>query len=274
MQPPGPVLVLDLYPAERARLLALLRGLTGARWDAPTACPGWSVKDLAAHLLADDLGRLSRRRDGYTGWAPRPGEGLLAFVNRQNEEWVQGARRLSPGVLCDLLAWSGDRVAACFAALDQFATGGPVSWAGPAPAPVWLDVAREYTERWHHQQHIREAVGAPPLDEPCFFAPVLATFARALPHALRGADAPAGTAVGLCIRGTSGGDWTAVREVGGWTLYAGAAAAPAARVALDEALAWRLFTRGVAPDEAAPRAALAGDQALCRLVLEMVAIVA
>jgi uncharacterized protein (TIGR03083 family) len=252
----------------------LLRGLTADQWDAPTACAGWSVKDLAAHLLADDLGRLSRQRDGYRGWAPRPGEVLLAFVNRQNEEWVRGARRLSPGVLCDLLDWSGDRVAACFAALDQFAIDGSVSWAGPEPAPVWLDVAREYTERWHHQQQIRDAVGAPPLTAPRLFAPVLATFVRALPHALRGGDAPAGTAVGLRIRGASGGDWAAVREARGWTLYAGEPEAPAARVALDEALAWRLFTKGIAPDEAAPRATLEGDPALCRLVLGMVAIIA
>ena len=36
-----------------------------------------------------------------------------------------------------------------------------VNWAGPEPAPIWLDPAREYTERWVHQQHIRDAVRNP-----------------------------------------------------------------------------------------------------------------
>jgi hypothetical protein len=58
-----------------------------------------------------------------------------------------------------------------------------VSWVGPDPVPNWLDVAREYTERWTHQQQARDAVGMPGLREPTFMAPVLATFVHALPQA-------------------------------------------------------------------------------------------
>ncbi len=54
-------------------------------------------------------------------------------------------------------AQTGEQTNAYFQRVDPFAMGGPVSWAGPEPAPVWLDVAREFTERWHHQQHIRAA---------------------------------------------------------------------------------------------------------------------
>ena len=60
-----------------------------------------------------------------------------------------------------------------------------MSWAGPEPAPVWLDLAREYTERWHHQQHIRDAVNKPGLKDPHWMAPVLAAFVWAMPHAYR-----------------------------------------------------------------------------------------
>ena len=86
MRLPEPVLVLDLFPEERARLLDLLSGLTVEQWLASTACAGWSVKDVAAHLLGDDLGRLSRQRDGFSSTAPGPGESLVAFINRQNAE--------------------------------------------------------------------------------------------------------------------------------------------------------------------------------------------
>ena len=49
----------------------------------------------------------------------------------------------------------------------------PIDWAGPEPAPIWLHVAREYTERWVHQQHIRDAVGRPGLNERRWLGPVL-----------------------------------------------------------------------------------------------------
>ena len=125
------------------------------------------MKDVAAHLLADDLGRLARGRDGHAAAAFAPTsadnvEGqLLDFINRQNEAWVAAARRLSPSLIIDLLRWSGDETQAYFESLDMFAIGEPVHWAGPEPAPVWLDIAREYSERWIHQSQIRDAVRAP-----------------------------------------------------------------------------------------------------------------
>ena len=59
MEPVGSIDVVDLFPGERAALLDLLAGLDGAAWRAPTACLGWSVHDVALHLLGDDVGRLS-----------------------------------------------------------------------------------------------------------------------------------------------------------------------------------------------------------------------
>jgi hypothetical protein len=139
---------------------------------------------------------------------------------------------------------------------------------------VWLDLAREYTERWHHQQHIREAVGAPGLTAPRFFAPVLATFVRALPHTFRQIDAPNETTVQFNITGASGGEWTVVCEEAAWTLYAGAAPQPAAMVTLDQETAWRLFTKGIAPQAVRTAARIEGDPRLGAVVLETVAIIA
>jgi hypothetical protein len=98
----------------------------------------------------------------------------------------------------------------------------PVSWVGPDPAPNWLDVAREYSERWTHQQQIRDAVGIPGLKEPAFMGPVLAVFVHALPRAFAGVAAPTGTTVAVVI----------ARERG-WRLAAGTVPAPAAQVTLD-----------------------------------------
>jgi hypothetical protein len=58
---------MDVRPAlirERSDLLDLVVGLSDDEWFAPTRIPGWSVKDLALHILDDDLGWLSRGRAG------------------------------------------------------------------------------------------------------------------------------------------------------------------------------------------------------------------
>jgi uncharacterized protein (TIGR03083 family) len=272
MKPLEPVEVLALFPEERAALLALLRSLTPEQWDAPTVCPGWSAKDIAQHLLGDSISVLSRGRDRAPGTFVGGWDELLAFINRTNEQWVEATRRLSPRILCELLEFTGNLLDEHFRSLDLTATGGPVSWAGSGPAPVWLDVAREYTERWLHQQQIRDAAGAPPLTEPRLFAPVLATFVRALPHTYRDVDAPDGTLVRLTVTGPAGGTWFLLRAGGQWQLGADAAGAPHAAIEMDQDTAWRLWTRGLTPDTAP--VALAGEVGLAKTALEMVSIIA
>ena len=276
MQPVQPILVVDLFPPLLDGLLALLDSLSEEDWARPTACAGWAVKDVADHLLGGDLGMLSRRRDGYSldvgdlsGW-----ENLVQFINTWNRDWVAATRRLSPRVTRELLAWAGPQVSALFASLDPFALGGPVSWAGPDPAPVWLDLAREYTERWHHQQHIRDAVGRPGFTDARFMSPVLDAFARALPHTFRHVAALEGTTVTLTVTGVAGGAWTLRREGAAWTLYTGRPATPDAETVLDQDTAWRLFTKGIPVTLALDRVTLRGDPALARGIFETVSIIA
>jgi len=275
LPPPQPVIVAELFPEILDELLSLLAGLTPAEWDAPTVCPGWSVKDVALHLLGGEIGNLARRRDGHAlGSSIASWEELVTFINRWNENWVQTARRMSPRLLMDLLHFTGRQVCDYFRSLDPYALGGAVSWAGPQPAPVWLDLAREYTERWHHQQHIRDAVGKPGLKQTRYLAPVLATFVWALPRAFRSTQAAEGTVVTLRIAGDSGGQWSLVREGEEWRLYAGAVERPEAEVVVMEDIAWRLFTRGLPREEVLQHMVLHGDQGLGLGVLEAVSIIA
>ena len=187
---------------------------------------------------------------------------------------MRSARRLSPPLLIDLLGHTGAQMNTYFQSLDPYALGAPVSWAGPQPAPVWLDVARKYTERWHHQQHIRDAVSLPGMKEPRFFTPALAAFARALPYTFREVDAPQGATVVMTVTGEAGGRWTVVRQGDGWALFDGAADQPDAEARIDQEIAWRLFTRGMSPRDSLPRVSLKGHRSLCLHVLEMVSIIA
>lgn len=273
---PEPVLVVDRFPALLSALLDVLHSLTPDEWQRLVHGGDWTVKDLAQHLLGDELNILSGKRDGYREkLAPvDTWDELVGFINQRNAIWVEATRRLSPRVICDLLKETGEQVNAFFQQVDLHAIGNPVSWAGRQPAPVWLDVAREFTERWHHQQHIRDALGRPGAMEPFFLGPVLATFVRALPHTFRAVDAPEGTTATLLVSGPAGGTWSVVREQGRWQLYQGRPEYPQAGVEVTEDTAWRLFTKGIPKEEARRRAILSGDLRLAAVVLDTVSIIA
>jgi uncharacterized protein (TIGR03083 family) len=275
-----PVSVIDLFPGEREAFLSLLSELSPAEWDLPTICVGWTVKDVALHLLGCDVGRLSRGRDGFTNPDFATGldismlPGLIEAIDRQNDRWVLGLRRMSPQLLIEFIRLVGDETNDYFRGLDEAALGGPVDWAGPEPAPVWLDLAREYTERWHHQQHIRDAVGRPGLKERHWFGPVLATFVHGLERPLSRLDLPVGSELKLTITGEAGGVWYAYRGERRWELGLEAVTTASTTVELDQEIAWRLFTKGLDPEEAKRRAAVEGDLTLANAVFDTVSILA
>lgn len=274
LQPPSPVQTLDLFAGDRAALLQLLSTLTPDEWNLPTVCSNWSVKDVALHILGGDLGNISLRRDAFFGLNPAPGEDFVVFLNRINEGWVQEARRISSHLLIDLLAFCGPHLFAYFDTLDLDQVTAHVSWAGPDPSPVWLDVAREYTERWFHQQHIRDAVNKPGQTGSRFLAPVLATFVYALPHTYRYTPAPQGTTIHLHITGDAGGDWSLVRQPSAWTLYEGSPDSPTTTITMDQSTAWRLLTKGLTPEAARSQITFAGDQTLGEPIFQAIAIIA
>jgi uncharacterized protein (TIGR03083 family) len=255
MRVPAPVLTQHLFMPLHEELLVLLRGLSAEEWSAPTVAGAWTVKDVAGHLLDTALRRLSIQRDGYL----RSGS---FEPNAANREWVAAAARLSPRILIELMERYGRENAAFLASLDPEAKAQwGVSWAGEEESLVWFDVARELTERWHHQQQIRDATGRPPLYEP-YLAPVLATFVRALPVAYRDVDAPAGTAIVF-------NDWSLVREDSAWRLYEGRAENPIATIEMPGEIAWRVFTR----QRVDPQARIEGDASYATPLLRATAVI-
>lgn len=267
-----PIDARPLFAVEQRLLLELLDGLAPEEWERPTACPGWTVKDVAAHVLGDDVGRLARSRDGHQGDGPRVGEAFPAFIHRINDDWVTATRRLSPRVLVDLLRTVGDQVVEHWRGVELHTFGEPVTWAGPDPAPVWLDAARDHSEYWVHRRQIAEAVGRTGDPDPSLDT-VLDTFARALPQALERIDAPSGAAVELRVSGPAGGVWSVRGRAHGWALERLAAVGPAARITMDAETFRRLCTRGIEPAEAHAQAHVRGDPGLVDAALQIVAII-
>jgi uncharacterized protein (TIGR03083 family) len=280
MQTPPRIETLHLFDEVNGCLLGLLHSLGPDDWHKQTMCSAWDVKDLAAHLLDSALRRLSLHRDGYASPHLRPGpDGLLPFLNRLNAEWTAASRRLSPPVLIHLLDWAGRECVAFFRTLDPDGPATfPVAWAGEEESKNWFDVAREYTERWHHSQQIFEAVGRPgPLLSRRLYRPVLETFLRALPFAFHDTYRPTGSAVRVAVEGESGGDWWLVRGDGRWEQAATACVQPAASVALPQEVAWKVWTKRRPVEEKLrtfPGIVTAGDVELARRVVGMVSVMA
>jgi uncharacterized protein (TIGR03083 family) len=264
-----------LFPLERAGFLTLLRGLDPGDWQRSTVCPGWRVHDVVAHVVHDYIRKLSGTRDRHPAPGPSPDEDLPGFLHRVNQEFVDVAQRWSPRVLIDLLAHLGPQLDDLWASLNLDRTGEAVSWAVPGvPAPVWLDVAREYTEYWVHQQQVRDAVGRPGADDEPLATAVTDTFVRAVPHALRDYPADPGTWLDIQVTGPGHGTWTIERRNAAWAVDRGPPMLPAAAlVEVSSECLWRVATRGITVETAREQAAISGDQTLGSAVLNLVAII-
>jgi hypothetical protein len=281
MREAEPIILIDLFPPERQELLILLSQLEDEEWYKPTICPDWSVKDIVLHLLGDDVGKLSRNRDSFdesivmnTSPTLSSWNDLVTYINDRNELWVQATRRMSNRLICSFLSLTGGETYQYFSSLNLHALGEHVSWAGPLPAPIWLDVAREYTERWVHQQQIRDAVGKPGLKDKQFFAPVLETFVRALPNTFSEINATNGTLIHLIITGEAGDEWYLQRDPEKWIVGKSGTSHADATVVLDQEIVWRLFTKGMSKDEALKHATLNGNEMLARKVFDTISIIA
>jgi hypothetical protein len=215
-------------------------------------------------------------RDGFAAERPRSGdpEEIRVFVDRLNAEGVTVYGRLSLDVLRPMMRLASHELCAWHKTVDPNAPAAfAVSWAGEEQSAHWFDTARELTERWHHQEQIRVATDRASLTIPRFYRPVLDCFMRVLPFTYRDVPAGEGATVAVRVEGSSGGVWTLQRKAAGWALVRRPQDTPSASVTIPEAIAWRLFTKGIGRPEAERLVSIAGDRRLGAHVLDAVAIV-
>jgi len=272
-RPPGDLAA--LFGVERGRLSELLGTLEPGDWQRPSPCPGWTVLGLCCHLLADDLGLLSRQRDGYHG-TPSPdglGEaGFAAWLDALQAEWVQAARRISPRLVTELLGWTGPQVTEMLRRQDPQARTAQVSWAGTRPVPVWLDQARELSEQWIHRQQLLQALGRPSDLRPDLAGPVLDGLRWAYPYRLEQCSAGRGDTVTIAISGPVTRNWQLVATTAGWEYRDEPGAREVARLSLTTEQAWRLLTNNL-PAAERSRLATAGENAITDILLSTRAII-
>ncbi len=273
--PLPPTITAPLFPRIYTAHAAVLARLEPDQWLLPTACAGWTVKDVALHLFGGDVGWLSGGRDGFRESAGvATWDDLIDFINARNDLWVRATRRMSTRVLAALVPILGAEIVTFVNALDPNAPGPAVNWAGSDPAPMWMQIGRELTERWMHHQHICDAVGVTSLKEPDVVHAVLDMFVRALPHTYREMALPDGCALTLWVIGDGGGSWSLVRWSNRWQLFTSTDATALCTVSLPVDTAWRLFTKGVSADEARKQAIIEGDKSLAEPLFHTVSILA
>ena len=272
-----PIQTIQLFAPLEAKLIELLQSLTPEEWNQPTIAKQWNVKDVAAHLLDGNLRSISFLRDQYAGDPPgmiTSNNDLVQYLNRLNADFVAAMKRVSPALLTEMLALTGNQFHELVGDLDPFAPAAfAVSWAGDTVSPNWFHIAREYTERWHHQQQIRDAVNRPGIVTDEFYYPVLDTFMMALPFTYRNTNAEKNTVVQITVTGPGGGQWF-IKKENTWVLYKESRLPVTAHVKIDGSVAWKLFTKSWRKKDIEKNTEITGETMLVVPALEMVAVMA
>jgi uncharacterized protein (TIGR03083 family) len=263
-----PIYTAELFPAVHAELIGLLRGLVEGDWARPTLATPWRVRDVVAHLLDGDLRMLAGGRDGYRVRTASSFTDIVDLINEQNASGVSYAERLSPRVMTDLLDITGRWVSEYVATLSPHASSRvAVAWAGEDRSENWMATGREYTERWHHQMQIRDAIGADGLLQRRWYYPVLDLSARAFRRAYEDVPAAVGTVVVFEVEAEGDNVWSVIREAPGWRVVRGRAPDVAACVRADADTAWKLLYNALSAEAARARVTISGDRSLAEPML-------
>lgn len=278
MQQPAPIHIAHLLPQIDGLLISFLKSLSPEDWKLQSLAPKWKVKDVALHLLDGNLRALSMLRDNHFG-LPGPASGayedMVQYLNQLNADWIQATRRLSPRIIVDLLESSGKEYCDYIQSLDpEMKATFTVDWAGEAGTKNWFHIAREYTEKWHHQQQIRLAVGKEDeLLKHQWYFPYLDTSIRALPHHYRSVSAEEGTIIKFVFQGEKDKTWFLCKDVQ-WKLGLESQNDVNCEVLIKDEDAWKIFTKGMKREEAISRATIKWDRKLGLRIFELIAVMA
>ena len=267
-----------LFPILDAKLIEVLKSLDTNDWNKPTVAKLWTVKDIASHLLDGNLRALSISRDRYSIPPDRQiGDysDLVQFLNQLNADWVNATRRLSPAVLIDLLETTGQEHSAHIQTLDPEENAiFSVAWAGEQTSKNWFHIAREYTEKWHHQQQIRKATNRAGIMTKELFHPFISTLLLGLPHAYRYTKAALGSVVQISVTSEIGGNWYLIQNEQNWEISNEATSTPVAALTINPEIAWQLFTKALKPEEIKDLVEIEGQNDLAKTALTMIAVMA
>jgi len=276
-QPNIPIDVVHLLPVLNRKLIDMMKSLTPDEWQKHTIAKLWTVKDVVTHLLDGNIRILSILRDNYYSEQPNitSYQDLVDFLNSLNADWVKAMKRVSPQMLILLHEATGQLFCDYFKSLNPFDKSVlAVDWAGEAESKNWMEIAREYTEKWLHQQQIREAVNKPALMTRELYYPFVDIFMLALPYTYRTITADNGTIVKVTVTTNIGGSWFLIRNDNIWILTKDCAQAATTEIVIDPDTSWKLFSKCLRPEQIKNKVTIIGNQKYGEVALTMVSVMA
>lgn len=148
---------------QRRRMLSTLRALDAGRWREPSRCAGWSVQDVAAHLVGTDRFWALSIRSGLAG---SPTRFLASFDPVATPEQLVGpSREQSPTAVLEDFAGSVDDLDDALAgvASDAWST---LAEAPPGHVPLRALVLHALWDGWVHERDVVVPLGLPATEEP------------------------------------------------------------------------------------------------------------
>lgn len=262
-QPPHLAFFVDAFEHSVRSLLAVAAELRASEWDRPTDLPGWSVRDVVAHLAAVESELLG---DPVAAPLESYGTHVRDEFGRHMEDGVAARRGRDPHEVVAELA------AALDLRLPQMRAMSPDDPPVRVPAGQRWDTERLLRNRafdaWMHEQDVRRATGRPGnLDGPGAQLTRL-VLQGALPYLVaKRAGAQPGQSVRLTVSGDVAFDvLLAVDENGRAAVVEdGTATLPTAAVETDWVTVVRLLGGRAAPEGVAVR--VEGDRDLADRLL-------
>lgn len=144
---------------EWAAIDDLLTGLSEQDWSAPGGLPGWSVRDVVAHVIGTESALLGHEAPD-AGIDPMTLPHVHNEMGAANEHWVRALRADSPAaVLTRYRDITAQRTKA-LEAMTQDDFDAP-SWTPAGQATYGRFMRIRHFDCWFHEQDIRHALGLP-----------------------------------------------------------------------------------------------------------------
>lgn len=160
---PGPEfgkdVLVDALAQEWAAIDGLLAALDNEQWAAATPCPGWTVRDVTAHIIGTELS-LCGRGPEPVGTDPHSRPHVHNDIGALNELWVDTFRGRSPDQVLDAFREvTAERLTTLTEMPDEKFHASTWTPAGQATYARFMQI--RIFDCWMHEQDIRDAVGRP-----------------------------------------------------------------------------------------------------------------
>ena len=184
--------ITSLLSQEWNLIAELCATLTDEQWQAPTQCPGWSVKDQLSHIIGTEKMLLGEPLPDIDIGEP---EHVKNDIAKANEKWIAERRDRPPQqVLAEFSKVTAQRVAA-LEAMTQDDFDAP-SWTPAGEDTYGRFMLIRLFDCWTHEQDIRQAIGQPGHGSGEIVAEALTETSRALAFVVgKLGGAPAGSRI-------------------------------------------------------------------------------